>query len=210
MPINFSKQVPDELYVDSFTSNNSLELTYSGPDVIKVLVDRENGYVGGFVETNDDPHNGDMYMIVDIVAADEPAVAYFFDRTLQGPVEIEHVTETLPGGLTFDAIANPTLRNYYEVAYDLEENEWIWKVVVREKKSILNHTADRYREYINDNIDTLTGAVKTAATSYLTTLDTFETAGKGSIPSWKLVELSARDVPIPPANVITAIGFLPQ
>ena len=209
MPINFSKQVPDELFVDSFTSNNSLELSYSGPDVIKVLVNRQDGLVGGFVETNDDPHNGDMYMIVDIVAADEPAVAHFFDPTFVRP-EIEFVTETQAGGLTFEAIANPTLRDYYEVEYDLETSEWVWKPIVKEKKSILNDTADKYRKYINDNIDTLTGAVKTAATGYLTTLDNFETTGKGSIPTWKLVEFSPKDVPIPPANVITAIGFLPQ
>lgn len=209
MPINFSKQVPDELYVDSFTSNNSLELTYSGPDVIKVLVDKEYGFVGGFVETNDDPHNRDVYMVLDIVAADTPDVAYFFNH-LSDPVEREFITETLAGGLIFEAIANPTLRDYYDVAYDLEENKWIWKLIVKEKKSILNVTADIYRQYINDNTDTLTGTVKTAATAYLKTLEDFETIGKGSIPPWKLVEISIKDVPIPPANVITAIGFLPS
>jgi hypothetical protein len=48
------------------------------------------------------------------------------------------------------------------------------------------------------------------ANTYLQALDTFETTGKGSIPSWKISEIpSLASVPMIPQDLIIAFDVLP-
>ena len=47
------------------------------------------------------------------------------------------------------------------------------------------------------------------AQDYLATLDTFETTGKGSIPSWKIIDAKISDVPMVPQELVAAFNVFP-
>lgn len=208
MAITFTKQIPDELWIDSFAANNALELSYSGPATVSVLVDNMSGT---FVDYDGvTPYNEETRRVVIVDASAEPDVAYYIHNRSQPRPEHEFETENLPGGLTYDKITNPTIYDYYTLRYDVENSSWDWELILREPKTIIYYTAEKYKKYIEDNTDKFsTATLQKKATDYITTLTTLMTTGKGSIPQWKLIEFSASEVPIPPGELINAIGVLP-
>lgn len=211
MSITFTKDIPNEPYVDDYSDGKKLELTYSGPEVIKVLVSRDHGSLQGIRLDEDSRYNEERDMVVEIISKDEPDVAYFVDYVLPDSYKHEFKDETLPDGSVYQQIINANIKDYFSLSYDVENSKWIWNKILREKRSILNDTADKYRKYVNDNIDSVKSnkSVKQAAETYLAALDKFEKTGIGSIPSWKKIEFDVKVVPIPPVEFITAVGYLP-
>jgi hypothetical protein len=209
MPINFDKNIPNELYIDDFSEKKKLTLSYDGPATIKWLIEKSNGSLSNPIDSHDDPHDRDNYMVVEVDATKDTDVAYYL-YTMKDGIEREHATETLPDGSTHDYISNPRIQDYYSISYDLNENTWEWSLILREKKNPFNYIADKYRAYVNAHIDSVTDAkVKKSAQDYLKTLDTFESTGMGAVYSWKLIEINPKLVPIPPVDFIAAVGVLP-
>jgi hypothetical protein len=207
--IQFTKKIPDSLYVNTFTSNSSLTLTYNGPELSLFLVEKNHGHICGVLETMEDAYNPDHYLVIETSASDSPDVLYYFHQS-EFP-EREHVTETLVDGTTHDEISNPTLKDYYTAFYDLENKIWIWEVITRNPRSVYNELADRYREYVNQNLHKIESneALKEVATKYLQRLTDFETTGAGSIPSWKIAAANTASVPLPSPLLMTAFENTP-
>lgn len=210
MKINFSVKIPDELYIDNFSSNKTMNLVYDGPDKHLVLINKETGDFVGTVNTPEDPYNKDFFEVLTVEASKNPEVAYYLLHRVD-PIERGHVTETLPGNLTFEAISNPTIYDYFYIRYDVENKSWKMPLVTRLSRSPLNDMADRYRTYIEENASkATTNALKTLMNNYLTQLDDFEKTGIGSIPSWKLTEIKLDNVPKPPLELVSAFNVIPS
>lgn len=209
MLATFSKKIPDELYVDSFKNNNVMNLEYDGPSVLYILVDKSFGMVERVLETSEDRYNSDLSELITLEAAAYPDVAYLI--TNNNIEERVFETETLVDGTTYEKIVNPSLNDFYRVKYDLNDKKWIWEVITVEPKSIRNITAERYKNYINENLDKVSSDtnLKKLATDYLVVLDNFEKTGKGSIPSWKIIDARISDVPMIPQELVAAINVLP-
>jgi len=209
MPISFDKNIPNELYIDDFSQNKKMTLTYEGPETVKWLVDKSNCSISNKIDSDTDAYNHDEFLIVNIDATKDVDVAYYL-YTIKDGIEREHATETLPDGSTHEYISNPRIQDYYSISYNLKENTWVWSLILREKKNQFNYIADKYRAYVNTHIDSITDAkVKNSAQDYLKTLDTFESTGMGAVYSWKLIEINPKLVPIPPVDFIAAVGVLP-
>lgn len=211
MSISFSKDIPNEPYIDDYSEGKKLDLVYSGPDIVRVLVSKENGFITGINLDEDSKYNQERDLLVEVVAKDNPAAAYFFTYVCPSDYNHEFIDEVLPDGSVYQQITNATIKEYFWLSYDLDSNTWVWNKVLREKKSILNETADKYRKYVKDNLESVktNKSVKLAAENYLATLDKFEETGIGSIPSWKKIEFDIKTVPIPPVEFISAVGVLP-
>jgi len=207
--IEFTKKIPDSLNVNTFTSNASLTLTYNGPESSLFLIEKNYGYICNVLETMGDAYNQEDYLVVETRASDSPDVLYYY-YTTEFP-EREYVTETLVDGTTHDEISNPTLKDYYRMFYDLENKVWIWDVITTEPRSIYNDMADRYREYVNQNLYKIesNASLKEAATKYLQKLTDFETTGAGSIPSWKIITANTASVPVPSPLLMAAFENTP-
>jgi hypothetical protein len=207
--VEFTKKIPDSLHVNTFVSNASLTLTYNGPESSLFLIEKDHGYVSGVIETMEDAYNQDHYFVIKTSASDSPDVLYYFHQ-VEFP-ETEFVTETLVDGTTHEEISNPRLKDYYRTFYDLENKVWIWEVITRNPRSVYNDMADRYREYINQNLHKIesNASLKEAATKYLQRLTDFETTGAGSIPSWKIIIANTACVPLPSPLLMAAFENTP-
>jgi hypothetical protein len=210
MIINFTKSVPDELYIDSFTKNKTATWTYEGPEYVYVTVDKDFGNIQGFHDGVDDLYNRDRYVMVTVDAKVATDVACHLANTVLIP-ERTFFTETLPDGTTHDEIDNPCIRDYYSLHYDHENTKWDFKVITREPKTILNELANRYREYVNTHISKFSDNAELSklANDYLKSLDDFETTGMGGVPSWKIIEPKLSSVPAVPSALVVAANVLP-
>jgi hypothetical protein len=207
--IQFTKKIPDSLYVNTFVSNSSLTLTYNGPESSLLLIEKDHGHICGVLETMEDAYNPDDYLVIETLASDSPDVLCYFHQS-EFP-EREYVTETLVDGTTHEEISNPTLKDYYRTFYDLENKIWVWEVITREPRSVYNDVVDRYREYVNQNLHKIESneSLKEVATKYLQRLTDFETTGAGSIPSWKIITANIASVPLPSPLLMTAFENTP-
>jgi hypothetical protein len=210
MEKTFNKSVPDELYIDSFAQNKTASYTYTGPETLNVIVDNILGGVQQVLLPGETALiNPDFQMQIAVDANTAPDVAYYITNT-QTP-EREFETETLPGNKTYQKLINPTIRDYYNINYNIETGLWDWNLITRLKRTPLNDLADRYKEYIETNASKIEDntALTTLANTYLAQLETFNTTGIGSIPSWKFIEISLADVPAPPSQLVVAFNVLP-
>lgn len=208
--VNFTKPVPDELYIDSFINGNTKTWTYTGKNLVYLLVEKQNGEITQVCEDLNFNYNEELFEIITIDANVNPDVAYYATNTTI-PDRV-FVTETLIDGSTYEQISNPTLRDIYSLNYNFENSEWNWKLITRNPKSRLNDYTERNREYVNSNISKISSntALMQIANTYLQTLDAFETTGKGSIPSWKMIEIpKLSEVPAIPQDLINAFDVLP-
>jgi hypothetical protein len=213
--VNFTKPIPDELYVDSFANGNTKTWTYTGNNIVYVTVIKPRdtvmpfGEIEGVQDNLDFRYNSDTTQVMVINATVDPDVAYYCSNT-HIPDRI-FVTETLIDGTTYQQISNPVLRDYYRLNYDFENTTWNWELIKRNSKDSSNDLADRYRDYVNSNITNISSNTQLMqiANTYLQALDTFDTTGKGSIPSWKRMTVSLGDVPPVPHDIIVALNVLP-
>lgn len=208
--VNFTKPVPNELYIDSFTNGKTQSYVYSGNNLIYVAIDIPEGAIQDVHEDLNFNYNPDISKQLIIDARINPDVAYYVTNT-NTPDRI-FATETLVDGTTYEQITNPSLRDMYHINYDLQTNTWKWTFITRNPKGRLNDLAQRNRDYVNTYISTISSntALMQIANTYLQTLDTFETTGKGSIPSWKIIAVpKLSEVPPIPQDLILAFDVLP-
>jgi hypothetical protein len=213
--VSFTKPIPDELYIDSFTQNKTKTWTYTGNNIVYVSVTKPHYMLASSVEIEvvqyniDFRYNPDLTQVMIIDANINPDVAYYCSNT-HIPERI-FVTETLIDGSTYEQIDNPILRDYYSLNYNFKNSQWDWKLITRNPKDSSNDLADRYRDYINSNITKISSNTQLmqTANTYLQALDTFDTTGKGSIPSWKRMSVNLGDVPPVPHDLIAAFNVLP-
>jgi hypothetical protein len=210
MEKTFNKAVPDELYIDSFAQNKTKTYTYTGPETVKVIVDRIYGGVQHVLLPGElDTHNQELSTVIVVDAETATDVAYFLTNSITGTREFE--TEDLPGEYTYQKLTNPTIRDYYKINYDFETSTWKWSLITKLARTPLNDLADKYKQYIEDNKSKVSSSAELTAlaNTYLQQLDDFNTTGIGSIPSWKFIEISLADVPAPPSQLVVTFNVLP-
>jgi hypothetical protein len=133
--VSFTKPIPDELYIDSFVNNNTKAWTYTGNNLVYILVDKILGGIQGNYDNMDFNYNPDISQLMTIDATIYPDVAYWATNT-DIPDRIFE-TETLVDGTMYEKITNPTLRDVYSLNYDFQNNKWNWTVVTINPKNNL-------------------------------------------------------------------------
>lgn len=207
----YTVNVPDELWVDSWDNENTATYTYQGPDTVYAVI--ENGQVTTVsVEelSSDDYPNGN---IITISATAQPDVADWIHPT-PGDFSHTHVTETNPDGSTWQKISNPGIRDWFEIAPALpNENNFAvqlvanikdpttqYEIKARQRLAYVKKYDDAY-EFDNDTqllIDTFISNM----TTYLNTY--------APIYPWKYISVPAGDMPKIPATLITIFNSLPD
>ena len=159
MQKEFTINIPDERWIDSWINNLTLTKTYTGPSKFYAPINLEtNDLVGVFLETipTDGPYiNTEKFNIYEIDANIDTAIAQVILETTDQEYKLNYIhefeDEVLHDGTTYAKPTNPMVSNYYRLGYDSENAKVIlepvysdnWKlpqlIAVDLKLAVLNY-----------------------------------------------------------------------
>ena len=117
MEKTFTVNVPDDLWVDLWTEENTAEYTYSGPESINVVVALTGTFdIVRWSEDAIEDANEDTEQVVVLDANTHTSIA----KTLQGSVsdyEYTYTTITNHDDSTHDEMSNPQITDMYEASW---------------------------------------------------------------------------------------------
>ena len=180
MEKTFTVNVPDDLWLDLWTEENTAEYTYSGAESINVVVSLTGTFdIVRWSEDAIEDANEDTEQVVVLDANTHTSIA----KTLQGSVsdyEYTYTTITNHDDSTHDEMSNPQITDMYEASWTpvggfeivaiIKEPETMNERVARERLAyvVKYDNAYDYDDAIQGVIDTF----KAAMATYLTTMAT--------------------------------------
>ena len=210
MEKTFTVNVPDDLWVDLWTEENTAEYTYSGAESINVVVSLTGTFdIVRWSEDAIEDANEDTEQVVVLDANTHTSIA----KTLQGSVsdyEYTYTTITNHDDSTHDEMSNPQITDMYEASWTpvggfeivaiIKEPETMNERVARERLAyvVKYDNAYDYDDAIQGVIDTFTAAMAT----YLTTMAT--------VYPWRYVTIDDTVIPRIPASLVTTFNTLPE
>ena len=208
MKKQFTVNIPDELWVDSFTQGKTMTLEYDGPDEFTVLQDKNFGFVRLHLD-QDAPYDPNIFTLQTYKANDHIEAAYLLNIKPEGPIERKHVTVHNVDGSTHDEldISEATITDYYALgSYDSKENKFNLNLLTRPKNNFLYIKAEENKQYVTAHANAFTtDALKNTANTYINILNSYQTSGNGSIYSWRMSSGNIAEVPVVPPNLIDAV-----
>lgn len=209
----FTVQVPDELWVNSWELNNSVDYEYSGPDEVYALLDPRKVLITCSPESvGEDLQEGWEEIVID--ASSDTAIAHFIVEINTTDPEFAHTfeDEVQPfDGSVYQKITNPRISDWFTLEYDHTGNGLFLEVIEKSLDTPLLQKAKeklRYVERYNneyefgDDISLTIQNFLESINSYIASLET--------IKPWKHLEISEVGLPKVPVSLISAFSSLPD
>lgn len=193
MQKEFTINVPDELWVNSWENNSTATYTYDGPETLYVRLRNENDIceVSGDALTPSESRE----FVVTVNANNYPERARLLQERYMGLFE-EYTYENVnnPDGSVYTKITNPRLDDYYEISYlpvgadtDSELGFQI-EPKYKDPKTALLIEAEKRRDFVQQYLDLydFDGDLGTAANNFMTAINSNITELTGQYP-WKYI-----------------------
>ena len=205
MQKEFTINIPDERWIDSWDNNLTLTKTYIGPSKFYAPVSLEtNTIVGVYFETmpTTEPYiNIEKFSIYEVDANTDTAIAQIILETTNNEYKQNYIHEfedkVLHNGSIYAKPTNPMVSTYYRIVYDTETTKLIvqpilsdtWQLpqldVVNQKLAILN--------YNKTNV-TFSQAMLTKITTAITALETYK-ATIANARNWEYDTFDMNEIP---------------
>lgn len=210
MEKTFTVNVPDDLWVDSWTENKTTDYTYNGPSTINVLVSLTDDFpIVRWSEDDITVDDEDKELVVTIDADTDTAIAHAIVNA-GAEHEYTYTTITNHDDSTHEEINNPTINDIYEVEYT-PANGFVLKQIIKESETMNERTAKERLAYVvkydeaydfDDATQTVIDTFKTNIDNYLTTMST--------VYPWRYVTIDATVIPKIPASLVATFNTLPD
>ena len=210
MEKTFTVNVPDDLWVDSWTENKTTDYTYNGPSTINVLVSLTGDFpIVRWSEDDITVDNEDKQLVVTIDADTDTAIAHAIVNA-GAEHEYTYTTITNHDDSTHEEINNPTINDIYEVEYT-PANGFVLKQIIKQSETMNERTAKERLAYVvkydeaydfDDATQTVIDTFKTNIDNYLTTMST--------VYPWRYVTIDATVIPKIPASLVATFNTLPD
>lgn len=210
MEKTFTVNVPDDLWVDSWTENKTTDYTYNGPSTINVLVSLTGDFpIVRWSEDDITVDDEDKQLVVTIDADTDTAIAHAIVNA-GAEHEYTYTTITNHDDSTHEEINNPTINDIYEVEYT-PANGFVLKQIIKESETMNERTAKERLAYVvkydeaydfDDATQTVIDTFKTNIDNYLTTMST--------VYPWRYVTIDATVIPKIPASLVATFNTLPD
>jgi hypothetical protein len=211
MEKTFTVNVPDDLWVDSWTENKTTDYTYNGPETINVIVSLKNDFqiITWSAEEIDRPINEETEQLIQIDANIDTSIAHALVHAAD-EWEYTYTTITNHDGSTHEEINNPSLNDIYEVTWT-PAGGFNLSLITKELETMNEKAAKDRLDYVvkyDDayDFDTDTQAIidafKTNVESYLTTMTT--------VYPWRYVTIDKNEIPKIPATLVSVFNNLPK
>ena len=211
MSKTFTINVPDQIWVDSWTENKTESYTYDGPSTWNVLIDGNTNLASDWSEDPIEVSPGTRDVVVTLDATDDSnlPVAYFMHT--QG-VDHEYTVEdeTNHDGSVYQKTTNPLIHDYFDIGYDTDAGLQLVPIY-KNTKTIAEEKAEKRIEYVKKYNDTYDFDADTQAiidtflsdmTAYMTTMS--------SVYPWKYVTIDENEIPKIPASIVAVFNTLPE
>lgn len=210
MEKTFTVNVPDDLWVDSWTENKTTDYTYNGPSTINVLVSLTDDFpIVRWSEDDITVDDEDKELVVTIDADTDTAIAHAIVNA-GAEHEYTYTTITNHDDSTHEEINNPTINDIYEVEYT-PANGFVLKQIIKQSETMNERTAKERLAYVvkydeaydfDDATQTVIDTFKTNIDNYLTTMST--------VYPWRYVTIDATVIPKIPASLVATFNTLPD
>lgn len=211
MQKEFTINVPDQLWVDSWTENKTQTLTYDGPEKYYVIVTDQQGLTQWSAEPleADIEQRGNPF-VVEVDATEHTDVAYWLLHHAD-PVEHEFIDEVNHDGSIFKKITNPSIRDIYFAQYDIDQSKIVLLLITRRTTTYSEIQAQERLAYVNrySEVYAFSDAVEAAIATFKSDTTTYLDSMKDIYP-WKYVSISTNNVPRIPSIVVTEFAKLPE
>lgn len=219
MQKEFTIDIPDERWIDSWEDNLKLTKTYSGPSKFYTPVNLEtNTLVGVYFEiapTEGPYSNNDKFSLSEIDANIDTAIAQVILETTNEEYRAAYIREfedeTLHDGSIYAKTTNPMVSDYFRIAYDIESAKIILEAIINDSWQLpqldtVNQKLDILK-YNRDNINfssTMLSKINTAITELETYKSTIANARK-----WKYDNFNMSEIPQISKSVEQALKPIP-
>lgn len=211
MSKTFTISVPDQLWVDTWSTNKTESYIYSGPNTLYVLINDFTDAVSYWSEEPIDLPTGSTDFVVELDATndDNVPVAHFLHS--QG-IEHEYTyeDETNHDGSVYQKITNPVIQDYFDIKYDRGNGLYL-EPMYKTTKTIAEEKAEKRLEYVKKYNNAYDFDEDTQATidKFLTDMNTYLTTMSTVYP-WKYESIDESDIPKIPASLVTVFNALPE
>lgn len=220
MQKEFTINIPDERWIDSWDNNLTLTKTYTGPSKFYAPISLEtNTVVGVYFETT--PTTGpyvdiEKFSIYEVDADVDTAIAQVILETTNNEYKQNYIhefeDEVLHDGSIYAKPTNPMVSNYYRIFYDIEATKLIlqpifndaWQLpqllIVNQKLDLLNYNKINVN-FSQAMLTKITAAIAELETYKATIVNArnwkYDTFDMDEIPKIsKSVEQSLRPIPV--------------
>lgn len=211
MENTFTINVPDQLWVDSWTNNKTETYTYSGPKHLYVLIDDNLDSVLYFSleEIHPEDTSSNFVIKIDTIDDTQKAIAHYF-ITQDNEHEYTHEDETNHDGTIYQKITNPLLRDYFDIMYDREIGLSLYPIY-KNLGTILEDKANIRLNYVKKYDDTyeFDNDTQIVIDAFLSSMNTYLTTMATAYP-WKYIQINKTEIPKIPALLITIFSALPE
>lgn len=124
MSVTYEHRIPDECWIDDFSSDLTKEFTYIGPEELIVTIPRPDG--SAYAQALAGPVYDYEFQIT-INVSDNPELLPYADLLWERPdgLEVETEERVDEHGYTYTEVTNRTIHDYYwKPTYDIEAEEW--------------------------------------------------------------------------------------
>lgn len=208
----FTINVPDTWWVDSWNDGNTQTYTYEGPDTLWVEVGLKDDFsIISYSDTEivrNAPEDEDRVDVIQIDANTQPECAHLLWMS-DDDWEYTYTTVTNHDGSTHEEMDNPKMSDLFEIKWtpaDGFTTDPIYKETQTEAERIAKERRDYIKKYDDayDFDDATQASIDTALAAFATYLTTMETAYP-----WRYVTIDKAEIPRVPAALITVFNDLP-
>lgn len=213
MQKTFTVQVADELWVDTWDLNNSVDYEYSGPDQVYALIDPKKVLISTSEESaGEDILEGWEELVVD--ANENTDIAHFIveSNTINSDFFHTFEDEIQPfDGSVYQKITNPRITDWFNLVYDHTGNGLSLEIIVKSLSFPALEKAREKLKYVEkyNNEYEFEGDVATSIDNFLQSINSY-IASLETIKPWKHIEISEEGLPKVPVSLISAFSSLPD
>lgn len=205
MTKEFTVNIPDELWIDSWELNKTMTFSYDGPDILYAVVSNDSAVTYWSEEEISRPEN--YFEKVVIVEADKHPQIAFFMKTFTDEHEYVYSEEINPDGSIWKCFTNPRLQDIFEIKYDPSEQEIKLKPIYKRKETVSELKAIARRDQVKKYADIYSFDDETQALidKFFSDIDAYLKKMETVCP-WKYIEIDESELPKIPYKIQQAIN----
>lgn len=205
----FTIKIPNELYINNFSENKTIEFEYDGPEELIVQIWNDISVIG-IVEEIPELYDTDTTYFITLNCSEHTEAAYWLLESKKDHVyEFEDVLN--PDGSIYKKVLNPRFMDIYTIEYNKAKSSFDFNLIEKSIFSGVELKAIRERDNIISKFSniSLDGEYKTAYLTYINDVNTFLDMCHQYLP-WKYIEfpISENQIPKIPLSLLLLLKQL--